>query len=312
MTLPTLKANSNLMAYYDFKSSPITNDFVFFLAAATAYAELSGYNMFDLTLVADGWRKLSPREKSYGIDERKWRLWNLIMPVITVNPSIGNTIVTKSPLNETCSNSFPPDYHPRLKYYSPYTVPIIKRLHEKGAKLVCYHSSAHASKYVKNKINKLGDLVTLTPRVASFDGRRNSALEEWFEVYKELVSLGFYVLVIPDQDDFLSNKLVMSFNWNVAVEACFNLDIKLAFYEAAVQNVISAGGNAAVLHFSSAPCLILNLLHEGHYVADNNYWRKVGIPEGTKPSWFRSNQNYVWEGDTKNNILNALKLHGTL
>jgi hypothetical protein len=110
----------------------------------------------------------------------------------------------------------------------------------------------------------------------------------------------------------IEKLVILSFGWDVAVEACFNTDIKLAYYESAIQNVISAGGNGAVLHFSSAPCIILNLMHDGHYVAGQDYWRKVGIPEGTKPPWFRSDQNYFWERDTKTNILSALKLYGVL
>src|SRR3569833_2455823 len=101
-----------LVAYYDFKRAPVTFDFTNFIAAVSSLATLQNRLSFDLVLVADKWRNITPRELAYTMDDRNWRLWNLICDIVQVVLNLGYFSICRRPLAEVAVSAFPTAYHP--------------------------------------------------------------------------------------------------------------------------------------------------------------------------------------------------------
>ena len=81
--------NTGNSAIYDLSDAPITFDFVNFLAfARLAVALKSKDPSFFLTIIADSWRNSTWREHQYDINDRLWRLHNLIIPVCSVTQAL--------------------------------------------------------------------------------------------------------------------------------------------------------------------------------------------------------------------------------
>ncbi len=244
---------------------------------------------------------MTPREKSYGKKERNWRLWNLLMSMISIDPFIRNLSISRDPLGEISSNSFPENYHPRLNYLSPYSPKITTELFIKGGDVKYCYSSPQAKDYVKHLITEK-EYVTLTPRIATWDSTRDSNLDAWYSFYRNLTNLGHKVFLIPDQDDFLTNRFIYRYDWPVIGEVAMSLDLKLSVYEGARANIVAAGGNIGCLLFSEAPFSIINMIHEQSQVANEAYLRRVGYEVGSQFPWFRDSQRIVWTGDSKEEL----------
>lgn len=303
MKYKIIPPRGKITAYYDLKSSPITFDFIYFIAAAVAYAKSLGSNLIDVTLVADAWRVLTPREKKYTASDRIWRLWNLQAQIVQITPNVRNFSIMHSPPEFINPDSYPVNYNPRSNYLTPYSVKNVVRFHELGIDVRCFNASRKAREIASKISIESGKFVTLTPRTAGFDSARDSCLSDWFEAYKKLVSDGYEVVVIPDQDDVLGAKRYSSFPWRVLPEVSMSLDLKLAFYQMASANVISSGGNIGPVIFSSAPFVIVKSVNEASPVATEGFHAAQGFPVGSQYPWFSKNQSFAWSGDSPQEIL---------
>ena len=306
--LPVIKSGDRITAYYDLKSSPVTFDFVFFLAAACLYARGQGSQELDLVIVADSWRNLTPRERTYGWKERKWRLWNLIMQVVQICPMIKNVSLTSNQLRDFKTNCFPIGYHPQRHYISPYTPKFLKQFLKDGITPKCFTSSEMAKEYVRARVGENARFITLSLRQAAFDNSRDSTLDNWAKAYNILKERGFRVFVIPDQDDYLRERKYLNFSWECAEECCLSLDLRIAYYELAVQNVLSGGGIAAPVQFTEAPFTILNLVNPESEVGTEGFLVKIGVSINQDFEWYSSNQHNLWGPDSVNNIVSSVRL----
>lgn len=292
MTMPTV--------VYDLRANPITFDFATFLAGASILCKSHGIDEFDLIIVATGFRNVTPREQSYTLEDRMWRLNNLIIPAAQSCNRIKNITVVRDASNLPELNAsavYPPsfsfnsptsaDYSPRLvaEWYAKTRVPPH-----------IFSPSLMALNLVRGLIDDSNKLVTLSPRISAYDEARNSQLKDWEQLAEKLTELGYFVLMLPDFDDALRNRHLWRSDWHILEAAAFSLDIRLAALQLAEQNIISSGGLGVLSIYSAAPYLICNLLHQENHVANAEYYKKFcDLDVGANYPWADGRQKFIWE-----------------
>jgi hypothetical protein len=296
-----------LTVYYDFKTAPITFDFVHFIAAASAYARLAHQSKFDLVLVADAFRNISPREKSYTLVERQWRVWNLTMEVVKIVPMIENVSIVRRSLTSFATLRYPPTYQPQRDTIIPYGIPVVKNFHDHGADVRVFRPSAYALAAAERLCPRNGRrLFTVTLRKAGFEAIRDSRLDDWYRFVKLLESQGHDVIVVPDQDDALGGRAINQYDWRVIDVASMSIDLRLALYTRADMNYVTNGGIIGIFLYSRVPFFWYAVAVEGSQVASDDFYRKQGIRRGGKYAWLGDGQEMVWEPDTYDNLVMSL------
>jgi hypothetical protein len=292
--------NSMPTVVYDLRANPITFDFCAFLASTSIIFKSQSQSAFDLAIIATGFRNVTPREKSYGIQERLWRLDNLISPVAKACSFVRNlSVIRSTPTGDGffLADSYPQGFRLDMPLPSNYSPRLVIDVYKKTGiapfvfKPTVFASAAMSERFSHTK----DDLVTLSPRLASYDRSRNSELSEWFNLYRLLIKSGYRVLILPDLDDALGSRILWEFQWPVLEAAAFSLDVRLAAMQVAKLNVISAGGLGAVATYSKTAYLICNVLHESNHVANLGYFREfVGLEVGGQYPWVTDDQRLDW------------------
>jgi hypothetical protein len=302
-----LESDGTIVAYYDLRTAPITFDFTHYIAAAAAYAQARGKPYFDLVLVADAFRNVTPREKSYTLVERQWRLWNLILEVVKVVPFIQNVAITRRPLKTKAAETYPPQYDPVSNPKIPYSVPMVRQFHDMGINVKVFRPSIYAQKAAERLVPRTGKkLFCITLRKAGFDAARDSRLNDWYQFYKLLESRGYDVVIIPDQDDALSDRSIHEYDWRVLDVAAMSIDLRLALYHRADMNYVTNGGMIGIFLYSKVPYFWFSVAVEGSHIASEEFYRGQGVERGGKYAWLAANQEMVWEPDTLENLTRSL------
>lgn len=307
MNLPQTQ-DGGLVAYYDFKRAPITFDFVHYIVAAHSHAMLNGFANFDLVLLADAWRNFTNREKTYSMVERRWRLWNLIIEIAKVVPSIRNLSILSTPLTSVAALSYPHQYHPTLNKKMPYDVPTVNKFHKAGVDVQVLTPSAYAMAAVERLVPWNGKkVVSLTLRKSVYDEMRNSKVEECYKFAKELMARGHEVVVIPDQDDALGDRTINEYDWNVLDVTAMSIDLRLAVYHRCDMNYVTNGGLIGIFLYSKVPFSWYSVTVEDSHVATEKFYRSLGLEPGGKYPWLKDDQEMRWEPDTFENLMGSLE-----
>jgi hypothetical protein len=300
-------AGNTVVAYYDLKTSPITFDFCHFIVCALAYARLRGRDDFDLVIVADAYRNMTPRERGYTMVERQWRLWNLTVEITKLVPNIRNLTIAQRPLTTFAANTYPPNYHPTANNQTPYSIPYVTKYHNKGVDVRVFTPSPYAVQAAEKLVPRTGKkIITVTLRKASHDPQRDSKLDDWHEFIKLLHERGYQVVVIPDQDDSLSERKIHSYGWNVLDVVAMSLDLRLAIYNRADMNYVTNGGLVGLFMYSKVPFMWFSVIVEGSALATPDYYKHQGLEYGGKFVWLGDNQEMIWEPDTLANLTASL------
>jgi len=284
------------VAIYDLRCAPVTFDFCNFLAMAHMRALARREQTFDLVVRADSYRNVTPREKRYSLKEREWRLRNLLLEVWKITTTCRDVTVTRDPNWKFEGTNLFPEYDPVLRTGVPYLLAHSRAIFlQTGIPPMAFTPSEAARSIASRLIPDHSPTVTLTLRLASFDTIRNSDIDAWDSAIVSLRNRGLDVVVLPDQDDCLNERLLFKKGWPIVEAAAFSLDIRLAIMERAQVNLVSAGGMAAPVWYSTVPYVWFNVLHHGHYVANVDYHRRASRLEiGEDFLWALPSQKIEW------------------
>lgn len=303
-------SNSELVAYYDLKNAAITFDFCHFLAAAVSYARMQNRPKLDLVVLADGFRNITYREKNYSLIDRQWRLWNLIVELVKIVPQVENFTLARRALPSVVMNAYPPNYHPLANADIPYGVQSVINFHNAGQDVRIFQPSTYAMNAAERMLASVGpNVVTITLRKASYEATRDSNLDHWYEFFKVLKTRGYSPVIIPDQDDALSDRTINRYDWRVLDVAAMSTDLRLALYNKAVMNYVTNNGIVGLFMYSKVPFLWFSVVVEGSHVASPEYYQRQGIEFRGKYPWLGPNQHMIWDPDTLENLTASLSLY---
>jgi hypothetical protein len=286
---------AKLNVYYDLRVSPITFDAAVFFATAIAAAKLQGFNRYSINIVASAFRNITPRELSYDLAQRRWRLNNIILPLAKLLPSVESVALWQGSEVALSGPRYPGNYDPARPIAPSYGFPGLIEVARAGGDVQPFESSEYASAWARGRLSGSSSTIVMAIRAGDFNQNRDSRLAEWFELYRHLTGVGFRVLVIPDQYDVLYGRKAWEFDWELVPEAAIDLDLRLALYQQCAANIAWTGGHTALMWLSKSRFLIFGSWNEKNHVSSREWYERQGVAVGSEPIFLiPGRQKFDW------------------
>lgn len=282
--------------FYDLSLSPITFDFVHFLALANmVLTKHNGGTRFNVTIQYDNWRARTRRDTAYSIAEKEWRIYNLLVQICLVTPQVAGITVTQDPGNRSADK-------PGVWFHSDGTNYLVRALVDATT---AYDVDAHlfeapevAQKRAEQLLEGIERPVVIPLRVSTFDSDRNTELEVMTTVARDLELSGYTPIFIPDQENmghFQADQLP-----GIHIrEAAYSLPLRLALHEKAAISICSSSGPTALLALAKKkPTLVVvRPIIETSVDSTEEKFKIQGFDVGNKHPlpWTSDNQIYLWD-----------------
>ena len=283
-----------LKAIWDLRQFPITFDFAVFLSVLDCYRQIHRPEAgIDLTIRADAFRAVTPRDKAMSVEEKRWRLKSIILDLCALLPTIESLAVTTR-------DPGPFEFPSALKRAPHYAKRAVELFREGANPQVL-----KAPLYAVQQIRFPRPYVTMTLRTSNYFPDRNADLHTWHRFSKFIQAAGYTVVIVPDQGDLFGERLYSQFDWSGTIyeAACLDLRLRLALYENADMNIGSSNGPVGMMFYSQAPLLQFDQLRGGVY--NREFWEKShGFPVGEQFPWCRPDQRLVWTDSSYENMVN--------
>lgn len=288
------------LASFNYEAKSIGSDFLFIVIDQSIYK-----NITKGTFAA-----------AYSVENREYRLRNLIEPACNLFPACRGSIVLKNRkdlaplLGEFCL--FPEGYDPydyqscKINYYNTYK--------HVGAEFASLQVSPFTCLLASELVGIASDtpLITITLRRSKYDACRNSRLEEWskFAVYAE--EQGYKVVVIPDSEN--PNELGSIPNKYVHHVFSHNLELRAALYQLSHCNLGVANGPMilSTLNSKVRSTILMNVFPDGSEVSVPRAWNAIGLTPGDPYFWYNNQTFNSTLVDTFDNISTLFETLGKI
>jgi len=299
-----------LNVYYDLKHAPATFDFAAYLVTCNAIRQSMDFKTMGVTIVCDQFRNWSAREKNTTINEKRWRVNHILGKLPFLIPEVDSVTVTETPLTELKFPAFPGGYPPPPgeKMDFPYLHNQFKQFYNHNINLRPFKASEQAKTLINNLFND--NVITISLRNSKFVPKRNSNLDEWYKVYQELKNTKFKPIVIPCFEDYMGDRLFSKYDWDIFDPAILDVDLRLALYEKAYDNLCINNGPTMLLTQSDCRYKYFKFITDGVANTSAEHHKACfGINYGENlPYATKSGQIHTWETDDADKILKALSL----
>lgn len=273
-----------MLAVYDLSAAPPTWDFTNWLIRAEMERIRRGADRLRVAIrmnpIGHGFRidNLPPP-----LDERKFMLDHIVRPLVRL---IG---------------AEPADGDNSAGAQFSYLTTEISQAARAGESIPMYRPSAQAAALVNKWCGR--DYVTITLREVDYWPARNSRLEEWFRVARELEKQGHRVLFVRDT----ANAGEPLPGFTTAPWASVDIDLRCALYAGAGLNLGVCNGPMTLAVYGPAPYLIFKQIVAESITQNERFWRlAVDIGPGDDYPWARPRQRMAWADDTFDEIMGAI------
>jgi len=242
-------------------------------------------------------------------DSQNWRFNNILLPLARMHAAYtGFGILPQgTSVNKYIKDSliypegFAENYSPRFNY---------KDLRDSmGMDSSSYRglqTSLQGQKYInswKNHAEIDLPIVSITLRNYGYDPSRNSNVKEWVKFADWLSQRGYTPVFIPDvdacwePDDALGSHLVFT-------DACWNLEIRMAFYDSCFLSFFYSNGVSAVAQLNkNIRCIAMNPIIEDSLEAFGDRYEDYGLkPDQRRYDFAEPFQWFSWKRDSFENI----------
>lgn len=278
---------TTLTAVYDLAVSPPTFEVLSFLAQAELARRAGGHEAMAVAFQpgpAGGFRAdaLPP-----DLPAREGMLWRICVAAARLVPSVREVRVLRDRA-ELHGPVFPPGWaatRPVARYGPAYHVdaPDVFRASESARRAVALRLPPR--------------FATITLRQASYWPSRNSNVPAWQEAARWLERRAIAPVWIPDVEG-TAPAGALAFD-----AAAYDLDLRLAAYEAAVVNLGVTNGPMTILHFTRLPHLIFKPIDPECPATGEAHLRALGLRPGGQ--WV-AHGRLVWAVDDAPAIIGAL------
>jgi hypothetical protein len=243
------RSEGGLQFIYDLAVSPLTFDFVSYLAAAELSRRRAGLSHIDVVFVAGqhfGVRKELPEyDSAIDATARLWRLRNILIPILAQLPSVRSHVwcgareQAAEIVTSDGARIYPTDYRLNLPCQ-----PIKSRIHDmvrSGDNLWPMLRATDASKrYVAAFLEAVASgrrPVVISLRNYGFAPGRNSCTANWMRFADGLDQTRYAPIFVPDTESAIAMNSGDLGGHPICLAACWNLEIRMALYEAAWLNM---------------------------------------------------------------------------
>ena len=298
-----------LSVFYDLNCNPITFDFAYFLVGAEVFAKQNGKSKLFIWFVQKNKDSIKDEEYLKHVDEgsQDWRINNVLLPLARMHTAYAGygilpqgTSVNKYIKRDLIyPEGFCENYSPRFNY---------KDLKD-SIGLSTYRGfqiSLQGQKYInswKNYSKIRSPIVSITLRNYGFDPSRNSNIKEWAKFADWVSQRGYTPVFIPDVDTCWEPDNGLG-AYLVFTEACWNLEIRMAFYNSCFVSFFYSNGLAACAILNkNIRCISMHPIISDSLVANEKAYTTNVMTIGDRTANFgESFQWSSWKRDSFENI----------
>ena len=260
-----------LYAFFDLAVSPIGYDFISFLIMAEIARRDSGSDSLRVVTVpalGNGFRDDPKQDRNFGLEQRRWRITNIVLPGCALMPSCSGTQICAD--RAEGEQLFADVIRRGLSVYpAGYTVaeptlgwetkrPVFAAV--MGQEMPSLRAPAQAVDYVSSWMAAYAPdrkVVSMTLREAGWHDDRNSNVSEWVALAQWLEREGYVPVFVHDTAKVFDNVTNGLERFRSFDAASVNMEIRLAFYEASYLNLFVSNGPAELAMFDGAVRYIL-------------------------------------------------------
>lgn len=305
--------NNTLYAFYDLQVAPVTYDVSWFVASAELARRHAGLENIHFVIVPgnyDGFREeRALYESAVDTETRRWRLHNIVLPILTFVPSFAGYTLLPSRQHvhqyrtRAGSHIYPELYEPHLPIsHHPSELLNINPDSPFAQEAGCLRSPAQGIRYVTQWLTaRLSGrkLITITLRDYSFMKARNSNIHAWIEFANRLDSTQFFPVFILDTERTLDPLPPALTAFEVFREASWNVWLRMSLYESSFLNL---GINNGPLFMSAlnrrTRLLIFKIVTPSVPQTTEEIISKIGFTIGGQLPFATRFQRLVWKDDT--------------
>jgi hypothetical protein len=303
-------SDGSLQFFYDLSTSPITFDFTSYLAAAEVERRLRGLETINVIFVLgplDGVRRELP-DYDAAVDRsaRLWRFRNILVPMLSFLPTVAGYAVcsTKEQAEALMASDparlYPGDYRvflPRqpakriVHEHARAGIPIWPMLYatERGRRLVAEFLEREA---------KGRRPVVITLRNYAFTPTRNSRNEDWI-AFADGLDQSIYAPIFVHDSETAMGHPPGDFSRHIVCEAAsWNLEIRMALYEAAWLNMALMHGPLELCWYNESARYLLFITVGTAAVTTADAMIENGHRIGVDLDFAKPWQRFAWEPDS--------------
>ena len=304
-------AARTLFAFYDLQVSPITFDFLWFLAGADLERRRRDLDAVHVVIVpgrAGGLRReREDYEDVVDAEARAQRISNILLPACALLPSCAGVTHAASRTHAgfiraaLASHLYPAAYEPALPVFAGSR----ECLANAGPEMSHVPSLRATNESLRNVDRWAASycggrrIVAITLRNYAYMPARNSNMPAWTAFASSLDPARFMPVFVPDLEQTLNGQMEELQGHTVLGEAAWNLGLRMALYERAY---ISMGANTGPMglcwlnartHYAT-----LKMAPAGVPQTTPAFYRELGFEPGRSLPFATPTQELVWEDDT--------------
>jgi hypothetical protein len=304
----TLDADT-LYFVFDLQVCPVAYDVASYLAAAELERRRRGLARVHVVIVpggVDGFRLELPEYAAVmDVAARRWRLENLVIPVLRLLPSCtGYTLADSREaaaalLRARAAQVYPADWHATFP-----TRPLARAARDAARAgepvLPLLRASEQALRYVDRFLEAhTGDRlpVVISLRQYAYTAERNSDVEAWIAFADGLDATRYAPIFVMDTDESLVPPPELA-RHVVSQAAAWNVPLRMALYERAFVNLAVMHGPMELCWYSEACRYVIFCAIDSAPLTGRESLEREGFEIGAPLPFARPGQRIVWERDS--------------
>ncbi len=303
--------NQSVIIKYDLENMPITYDCAFYLSNAVLMLKHLGFDKFSVWVCDLNFRERSARDLKMSIEEKKWRVENLVAPICRRLIGCEGIVISGEYAAPSGCSIFPDHFVGKMVGYNAAVTGRLYNLTNMSP--LQFDSSKWAKQKIKSWIGLDGGrCMSITMRQSNHFVHRNTDLNVIPELASYLERSGKILIVVPDSDNDQSKRLDFH-NVEVAYHASLSLDLRLALYQHCYINIGPSNGPVAMSFLTrNVKMLQFDLLKSDHTgIGVNQGWHASnGFPVGENFPWAENGSRLCWDDLNFSNIKRCLEADG--
>jgi len=299
-----------IIAVYDLNNEAITFDFAHFIASAEAYAIKKNKGFVVWIIERD-----NSQHETYELyddvvddDDKQWRFKNIILPLVGLYPACSGFSVfpNKMAIKGSLKGKWVyPEGYDAKNYLPRMTYDKVMKLLESGA-FTGFRADKQGLRYIKLWLKEndcTRKTVTITIRQYGYDESRNSNINEWIKFADWLILAGYSPIFVLDTGiSFIKDKRFDGYT--VFNEISWNLNLRMALYEEAFVNFVSAGPGTIAQLNKKVRYINMEMYSEGSLEASLEVFEEYGLELGQRRYPFAGQYQLIsWKEGIFENIL---------
>jgi hypothetical protein len=307
-------SDDTLQFVFDLSVAPITFDFVSYLAGAELERRLRGFSGLTLIIVPGGndGVRTEPEDYDAAVDAaaRRSRVRNIILPVLSFLPSVRGYVVcgtraqASSLVSPDPAHVYPDGWRPSMPRQ-----PLKRIVHEHAARGVPVFPMLKATDRARHFVAEFLDReaagrlpIVITLRNYDFSPTRNSRNEDWLAFADRVDRRRYAPIFIHDTETAMRPPPVDLGAHIVCEAATWNLEIRMALYEAAWLNMALMHGPLELAWYNEKSRYVLFISLGAAEQNSALSVRENGHVVGESLGFAKPTQKIVWKPDSLDRI----------